>query len=100
MTTDITWDEFAAELFADEYCAECLGDAGDHEPQIVLGNWFAHCKQPLAPGVIVESQGEARQRGHVLNLRHPLDGWVWVQWDVTGRWDEDIVDLTIIGRPE
>lgn len=84
---DVSWDEFVAELFADEYC--------------VAGNWFAHCKQPLAPGVIVETQhGAPEHRGRVLAEVHPLDGWVWVQWEHIGRHDEYIVDLTVIGRLE
>ena len=39
-----TFEDFARELFAFEYCAECGGDWYDHEPWGVLGNWFAHCK--------------------------------------------------------
>jgi hypothetical protein len=39
-----TWQEFAELLFEDEYCAECGGDVEDHEPWVVMGHWFAHCK--------------------------------------------------------
>jgi hypothetical protein len=95
------WDEWVAELFADAYCDECLGDVEDHEPWVVLGNWFAHCKQTLAPGVIVETQhGPPEHRGTVLAERHPLQDWLWVQWEHIGRHDEHILDITIIGRPD
>lgn len=39
-----TFEEFARELFECEYCLECGGDVEDHEPWIVNGHWFAHCK--------------------------------------------------------
>lgn len=42
-----TFEQFAAELFEFEYCSECGGDAEDHEPWIVVGNWFAHCTHDM-----------------------------------------------------
>lgn len=92
----LTWQQFLEELFATEYCGDCHGEQLDHEPWIVLGNWFAHCKQPIAAGVIVETQhGAPEHRGVVLDEPHPLEGWVWVQWDHIGRHDELVDDLTI-----
>ena len=44
----LTFTEWATKLFEDENCCECGGDVEDHEPWIVLGNWFAHCKAPCA----------------------------------------------------
>lgn len=44
MNTDIDFETWAEELFEFEYCHECHGDARHHEPWVVLGNWFAHCK--------------------------------------------------------
>jgi hypothetical protein len=96
---DETWEDFASRLFYDEYCAECLGDVEDHEPWVVMGNWFAHCKQPLAPGVIVETQhGGTEHRGVVLAEPHPFPDWLWVEWEHIGRHDEDLRDVTVIGR--
>jgi hypothetical protein len=40
-----TAEQFLAELFEFEKCAECGGDAADHEVGMVLGNWFAACKK-------------------------------------------------------
>lgn len=37
-------DEWLRRLFEYEYCAECGGDAEDHEVCLVLGNYFARCK--------------------------------------------------------
>ena len=37
-------DEWLERLFEYEYCAECGGDAGDHEVAMVLGNYFAWCR--------------------------------------------------------
>lgn len=39
-----TWEQFAADLFEYELCAECGQDADGHEPWVVFGHWFAHCK--------------------------------------------------------
>ena len=39
-----TFKQFCDELFQFEYCYECGGDTKDHEPNILLGNWFARCK--------------------------------------------------------
>jgi hypothetical protein len=38
-----TWAEWAAREFEFELCHECGGDADNHEPWVILGNWFAHC---------------------------------------------------------
>ncbi|MCD6056521.1 MAG: hypothetical protein K0Q89_51 [Thermomicrobiales bacterium] len=84
------------EQFEHEYCAECHGDAPHHVAIPFMGNWFARCRQPIAADILVRSQGESPQHGYVLDEPHPLDGWVWVQWNVTGRWDEAVDDLTIV----
>jgi hypothetical protein len=42
-----TAQQFLSELFEYEYCAECGGDADDHDAIIVMGNWFARCRHPL-----------------------------------------------------
>ena len=33
-------------LFADEFCAECGGDAEHHTAIPFMGNWFARCDYP------------------------------------------------------
>jgi hypothetical protein len=38
---------FLEELFETEYCAECGGDADDHQEIEVIGNPFALCLHPL-----------------------------------------------------
>ena len=38
-------DEWLRRLFEYEFCAECGGDAEDHEVCLVLGNYFARCKK-------------------------------------------------------
>lgn len=38
-------EEWLERLFEFEFCAECGGDAADHEVGLVLGNYFAWCKQ-------------------------------------------------------
>lgn len=48
-----TFTEWATELFEFEFCAECHGDVADHEPQIVLGHWFAQCKRPYGDEFIL-----------------------------------------------
>ncbi|HKZ20338.1 MAG TPA: hypothetical protein VJQ57_09525 [Acidimicrobiia bacterium] len=39
-----TFEEWAVETFEYELCEECHGDPEDHEPWVIMGNWFAHCK--------------------------------------------------------
>lgn len=39
-----TFTEYCDQLFEFEYCSECGGDTKDHEPNTILGNWFARCK--------------------------------------------------------
>ena len=39
-----TFKEFCVKLFEYEYCYECEGDAENHTPGILLGNWVAICK--------------------------------------------------------
>lgn len=41
-------DEWLAELFESEYCAECSGDACHHTAIPFLGNWFARCNHAPA----------------------------------------------------
>jgi hypothetical protein len=45
-----TPSEWLRRLFEFEYCAECGGDADDHEVCIVpgTGTFFARCKHPQA----------------------------------------------------
>lgn len=40
--------EWLKEQFEYEYCAECGGDAEDHDAIPFLGNWFARCKKENA----------------------------------------------------
>lgn len=49
---DKTWLEWATRQFEYEYCAECHGDIEDHEPSIVLGNWFAWCRPKQTSSVL------------------------------------------------
>ena len=42
-----TFTEFCDELFQFEYCDECGGDTKDHEPNVLMGNWFARWKEGL-----------------------------------------------------
>ncbi|MFO0887599.1 MAG: hypothetical protein U0790_00480 [Isosphaeraceae bacterium] len=44
---DETPEEWLERLFEYEYCAECEGDAPDHEVCIVpgMGTYFARCKR-------------------------------------------------------
>ena len=43
-----TPEEWLESLFEFEYCAECGGDAEDHEVCVVpgIGNYFARCRRP------------------------------------------------------
>jgi hypothetical protein len=45
---DETPEEWLEQLFEFEYCAECGGDAEDHEVCVVpgMGTFFARCKPP------------------------------------------------------
>lgn len=49
---------FLANLFEFEYCAECGGDADDHNAVPFLGNWFAKCRHPL-PDNLSDADAEA-----------------------------------------
>ena len=49
-------DVWLKEQFEYEYCAECGGDAEDHDAVPLLGNWFARCKKE-----VVDDQQAARQ---------------------------------------
>lgn len=42
---DIPADVWLREQFEYEYCAECGGDAPDHDAIAFLGNWFARCRR-------------------------------------------------------
>lgn len=42
----LTFEEWAEELFAYEYCEECHGDEKDHHPGYMFGHWFAFCNNP------------------------------------------------------
>jgi hypothetical protein len=46
---DQTPEEWLAELFEFEFCAECGGDADDHEVCLVpgIGTYFARCRRPV-----------------------------------------------------
>lgn len=39
-----TWYQWARRLFECENCAECGKGVRGHEPRIVMGKWFAMCK--------------------------------------------------------
>ena len=45
---DQTPEEWLADLFEFETCAECGSDAADHEVCLVpgIGNYFARCRRP------------------------------------------------------
>jgi len=49
-------------LFEFEYCAECGGDAADHEVCLVpgIGNYFARCKRTIRDA---ETDGEPQNEG-------------------------------------
>lgn len=40
-----TGEEFLRELFEYEFCPDCGGDAEDHTPVPLLGNFFALCRE-------------------------------------------------------
>ena len=42
-----TFKQFCDELFECENCNECGKGTKNHEPNILLGNWFARCKEQL-----------------------------------------------------
>ncbi len=44
----LTFKEFCDNMFEFENCEECGKGTENHEPNILLGNWFARCK-----GVII-----------------------------------------------
>ena len=39
-----TYEEFGKELFEFEYCPECGGDWDDHDYFLILGGFFAKCR--------------------------------------------------------
>ncbi len=41
---NIPFEQWLKKLFEYEYCAECHGDAVDHDAIPFNGNWFARCK--------------------------------------------------------
>jgi hypothetical protein len=55
-----TPEEWLEQLFEFEYCAECGGDAADHEVCLVpgIGNYFARCKSPGEGTASTEYGGE------------------------------------------
>jgi hypothetical protein len=57
---DETPEEWLEQLFEFEYCAECGGDAADHEVCLVpgIGNYFARCKSPGEGTASTEYGGE------------------------------------------
>ena len=40
----LTSEEWGKEQFEFEYCAECGGDWDDHDYILILGGWFARCR--------------------------------------------------------
>jgi len=40
-----TFKQWATELFEYEYCDECGEDEDAHDASVVLGNWFAMCRE-------------------------------------------------------
>lgn len=93
----ITWDQFITELFAEEYCAECGGDSQHHEPAIFMGNWFAHCIQPIAAGAIVLTQHGGQEHTGLVLRDNRLADFVLVDWEHIGEWPEYIDDVTVVG---
>jgi hypothetical protein len=55
-------EQWLKELFEYEYCAECGGDAVDHEAVEFNGNWFARCLHPLPVERMSEEQVEQEMR--------------------------------------
>jgi hypothetical protein len=60
---DETPEEWLERLFEYEFCAECGGDAEDHEVCIVpgIGNYFARCKRTVGEAV---REGEPHEGGN------------------------------------
>jgi hypothetical protein len=56
---DETPEEWLEQLFEFEYCAECGGDAADHEVCLVpgIGNYFARCKPKGEGAAATEHRG-------------------------------------------
>lgn len=56
-----TW---LSEQFEYEYCHECGGSAGNHEPVRFMGNWFAYClSAPLDDSNMTEVISELESLG-------------------------------------
>lgn len=47
-------EQWLKEMFEFEYCAECGGDAQDHDAVPFGGNWFARCKHPIPDSVLAD----------------------------------------------
>ncbi|MDB5350139.1 MAG: hypothetical protein JWN86_1386 [Planctomycetota bacterium] len=65
--SDETPEEWLERLFEFEYCAECGGDAEDHEVCIVpgIGTYFARCRRPHGAG----DEGAAATRPDTSEVR-------------------------------
>lgn len=62
--------EWLERLFSDEYCAECGGDAPDHEAVPFMGNWFARCLRLPIPDA-----------SEVVLWQDDASGWWRDAWD-------------------
>ena len=62
---DETPEEWLEQLFEFEYCAECGGDAADHEVCLVpgIGNYFARCRWAVDEPDATEHGGGPMHRG-------------------------------------
>jgi len=69
-----TFKEFCDNLFESEYCAECHGDTPNHEPNILMGNWFARCIEILCSNCHEHSTGgdESELCLHCWNKEHNM----------------------------
>jgi len=44
----VTAEEWGKELFECEHCSECGKDWDEHDYYLVLGHWFAKCREPAS----------------------------------------------------
>lgn len=80
-----TFEEWATGLFEFEVCADCGGDVVDHEPWIVMGNWFAHCKNPVAFYAVPGDENHPATQW----LYQTGNVWMAVRDECEGCWFED-----------
>ena len=90
-----TFEQWAKELFADEYCAECLGDERHHEPWVVMGHWFARCHQ-WRVDLICEAEGLASEDGENPEYDRALVELVIRSLGLNDNDDRDMVAAAIL----